>query len=113
MSDHIIDHDTEQATRKILTYWFGASIVNSWKITDRTVIATAELLEATKECGSIFKYVPKPSGAMGGIGIVGSMAFNYAKDAIKRAATDNSYYRSCVKTQAIHRRSVVEETTDF
>lgn len=111
MGNNVVDHDTEQATRKILTYWFGSTLVGTWQITDRTVVATAELVDATAKCSGLFKFVPTPSSAMSGVGIIGSMAFNYAKDAVKRAATDNSYYNTCVKDQAVRRRSVIEETT--
>lgn len=105
-----VDHETEQATRKILSYWFDNNVDN-WTITDRTVIATAELLGATNECNSVFKLVPTPSGAFTGLGTMGSMAFNYAKDAVIRAATDKSYYHACIKSQALYRRSELESTT--
>lgn len=111
MSNNIVDHETEQATRKILTYWFGSALASTWQITDRTVVATAELVDATSKCSGLFKFVPTPNGAFNGVGIVGSMAYHYAKDAVKRAVTDNSYYNSCVKDQAVRRRSVIEETT--
>lgn len=111
MSNNIVDHETEQATRKILTYWFGSALASTWQITDRTVVATAELVDATSKCSGLFKFVPTPSGAFNGVGIVGTMAYHYAKDAVKRAVTDNSYYNSCIKDQAVRRRSVIEETT--
>lgn len=89
-----VDYETEQATRKILAHWYGESIVSNWNITEQTVVATAELLGATDQCSSVFKIVPKPTNAFSGIGIMGKMAYDYAKDAVKRAVTDNSYYNA-------------------
>lgn len=107
-----VDHDTEQATKKILVYWYG-SVASDWRITEQTVVATAELVDGTTKCSGLFKYVPTPSGAFNGVGIVGSMAYHYAKDAVKRAVTDNSYYNSCVKSQALYRKSAIQETTFY
>lgn len=107
-----VDHETEEATRKILLHWFGP-VAKNWRITEQTVAATAELLGATNQCNSVFKFVPTPSGAFTGGGTLGKMAFDYAKDAVKRAATDNSYYNSCVSGQAARRRSEVQETTMY
>lgn len=106
-----VDYETEENSRKMLAYWFGSEAQN-WQVTDRTVVAIADLLKETDQCGSIFKLVPTPSGAFSGVGIISSTVFNYAKAAIKRAATENTYYNTCVKAVAVKKKTEVYMTTN-
>lgn len=102
-----VDYETEQETRKLIVAWFGTQ-ANNWHITEQTVIEVAKILEASGECSSIFKYVPKPSGAFSGVGILMSEAFNYAKDSVKKAASDKQlYYSTCVKFKANERQEAI------
>lgn len=105
-----VDYETEQATKQILASWYGPQ-AKSWQITKKTVVAVAEVLKLSGECGALFKLVPKPTAAFSGVGILGKMAYDYAKDAVKRSIYDNKYYNSCVKQAAADMREKVFSTT--
>lgn len=102
-----VDYETEQETRKLLVAWFGPQ-ANDFRITEKMVIEVAKTLEASGECSSLFKFVPKPSGAFSGVGIIASEAFNYAKDAVKKATSDKHlYYNTCIKFKANERQEAI------
>lgn len=102
-----ISHETEESTKRLLVAWYKDKARN-WTPSENTVVIVAEILKASGECSSIFKYVPKPSGAFTGVGILASEAFNYAKDAVKRAASDKqTYYNTCVIRHALARETEV------
>jgi len=106
-----VDYDTEQSTKKLLVAWYGSQ-ANNWTISADTVVAVADILQTSNKCGAIFKFVPQPSGAFSGVGVITSTVFNYAKDAIKQVASDNQlYYNSCVKDAAASERTRVYMST--
>lgn len=108
-----VDHETEESTKKLLVAWYKES-ATGWQPSDRTVAVVAEILEASGSCSSLFKFVPKPSSAFSGVGILASETFNYAKDAVKRTAKDKqTYYNACVIRHAEARKSAVMETLNW
>lgn len=103
-----IDRDVEESVKKMLVVWYGPQADN-WRVNDRVVLAVAEILEATGECSSVFRYVPTPAGAFTGGGQMGKMALSYAIASVKRAAADEQmYYLSCVKRKALERRTEMD-----
>ncbi|UYZ85184.1 hypothetical protein MTZ49_06425 [Entomomonas sp. E2T0] len=103
----VLDHETEQDIKKILVAWYGPKAAN-WPINDEVLKAVAEVLEASGECSTLFRYVPKSPNPVSAMKSVTGSALVYVKDIVKRAASDKQlYYATCVRQKGIERESDV------